>query len=93
MENISITLKSYLLLLLNCEVVSDSFVTPWTVAHEAPLSMEFPRQEYWSRLPFSSPRDLPVPGIKHASPALVGGFLTTCTTRKALGFYSTIRKG
>ena len=46
------------------------FVTPWTVAHQAPLSMGFPRQEYWSGLPFSSPGDLPDPGIKPGSPAL-----------------------
>ena len=37
---------------------------PWTVAHQAPLTMEFSRQEYWSRLPFPSPGDLPDPGIK-----------------------------
>ena len=46
------------------------FVTPWTVAHQAPLSMEFSRQEYRSGLPFSSPGDLPDPGIKPRSPAL-----------------------
>ena len=49
------------------------FVTPWTVAHQAPLSMEFSRQEYWSGLPFPSSRDLPNPGIKPTaleSPAL-----------------------
>ena len=49
----------------------------WTVAHQAPLSMEFPRQEYWNRLPFSSPGDLPDPGIELTSPALAGGFFTT----------------
>ena len=43
-------------------------VTPWTVAHQAPLSMGFPRQGYWSGFPFS-PRDLPDPGIKPTSPA------------------------
>ena len=43
------------------------FVTPWTVAHQALLSMEFSRQEYWSGLPFSSPQDLLDPGIKLAS--------------------------
>ena len=43
------------------------FVTPWTVALEVPLSMRFPRQEYWSGLPFPSPGDLPDPGIKLAS--------------------------
>ena len=56
------------------------FVTPWTVAHQVPLSMEFPRQEYWSRLPFPTSGDLPDPGIEDASllsPALAGGFFTT----------------
>ena len=46
------------------------FVTPWSVAHQAPLSMEFPRQEYWNGLPFPSPGDLPDPGIEPGSPAL-----------------------
>ena len=45
-------------------------MTPWTVAHQAPLSMEFSRQEYWSGLPFLSSGDLPDPGIKPGSPAL-----------------------
>ena len=49
--------------------MSDSFVTPWTVIHQAPLSMGFPRQEYWSELPFPSPEDLPYKGIKPASRA------------------------
>ena len=43
-------------------------VTPWTVAHQSPLSMGFSRQEYWSGLPFPSPGDLPNPGIKPMSP-------------------------
>ena len=43
--------------------MSDSFVIPWTVTCQAPLSMGFPRQEYWSRLPFPPPGDLPDPGI------------------------------
>ena len=46
------------------------FVTPWTVARQAPLSMGFPRQEYWSRLPLLSPGDLPDPGIEPVSPTL-----------------------
>ena len=46
------------------------FVTPWTVAHEAPPSMEFSRQEYWSGLPFPSPGDLANPGIEPGSPTL-----------------------
>ena len=44
--------------------------TPWTVAHQAPPSMEFSRQEYWSGLPFPSPGDLPNPGIEPESPKL-----------------------
>ena len=47
-----------------------TFVTPWTTAHQAPLSMEFSRQECWSREPFPSPEDLPDPRIKPRSPAL-----------------------
>ena len=46
------------------------FATPWTAACQAPLSMEFSRQEYWSGLPFPSPGDLPDPGIKPGSSAL-----------------------
>ena len=58
----------------------------WTVAHQAPLSMGFSSQEYWSSLPFPSPGDLPDPGIRPMSlrsPELAGGFLTTSTTWKA----------
>ena len=47
-----------------------SLVTPWTVACQAPLSVGFSIQEYWSGLPFPSPGDLPDPGIKPRSPAL-----------------------
>ena len=54
-------------------------VTPWTIALQAPLSMEFSRQEYWSRLLFPTPRDLPDPGIEPMSPELAGGFFTTET--------------
>ena len=64
-------------LLFSCSVMSDSFVTPWTVAHQAPLPMRLPRQEYWSGLPFPSLGDLPDPGIKPVFPALAGGFFTT----------------
>ena len=55
-------------------VVSTSAI-PWTVAHWAPLSMEFSRQEYWSWLPCPSPGDLPDPGIKPRSPALLADSL------------------
>ena len=59
-------------------------VTPWTVAYQAPLTMGFPMQEYWSRLPFPSPGDLPDPGIEpiNLSPALAGGFFTSSPPRK-----------
>ena len=52
-------------------------VTPWTVAHQAPLSMELSRQEYWSGLTFPTPGDLCDPGIKPVSPALADRFFTT----------------
>ena len=58
-------------------------LTPWTVAHQAFLSMGFFRQEYWSGLPCPPPGDLPNPGVKCTSltaPALAGGFFTTSTT-------------
>ena len=50
--------------------MSNSLQPPWTVAHQAPLSMGFSRQEYWSGLPFPSPGDLPNPGVQPGSPAL-----------------------
>ena len=50
---------------------------PWTAAHQAPLSMGFSRQEYWSGLPFPPPGHLPNPGIEPVSPALAGGCFTT----------------
>ena len=59
--------------MLSHSVVSDS-VTPWTVACQAPLSIGFSWQEYWSGLPFPPPGDLPDPGIKLRSPALAGRF-------------------
>ena len=62
-----------------CSAVSES-ATPWTVAHQAPLSMEFSRQEHWSKLPFPPSGDLPDPGIKPTSPvssALADRFFTT----------------
>ena len=57
--------------------MSDSLATPWTVAHQAPLYMGFPRQEYWSGLPFPFPRDLLDSGIKHGSPPLQAHSLPT----------------
>ena len=69
-------------MLLHCLALSCAwlFVIPWTVAHQAPESMGFPRQEYWSGLSFPSSRDLPNPGmvpVSPASPALVGTFFIT----------------
>ena len=63
------------------------FVAPWTVACQAPLSIGFSRQDYWSGLPYPSLGDLPNPGIEPTSPmspALAGGFLTTSTTWQAM---------
>ena len=60
-----------------CSVVLDSlFATPWTVAHQAPLSMGFPRKEHQGVLLFPPPRDCPDPEIEPTSPALAGGFFT-----------------
>ena len=59
------------------------FATPWTIAHQVPLSMGFPRLEYWSKLPFPSPGDLPDPRIEPVSlmpPVLAGRFFTTTAT-------------
>ena len=53
------------------------FAIQWTAAYQAPLSMEFSRQEYWSGLPFPSPGDLPHPGIEPRSPALQADTLTS----------------
>ena len=55
--------------LFSSSVVSDCFATPWTIVHQAPLSVGFPRHWSWSGLPFPSPGDLPDPGIKPTSPA------------------------
>ena len=62
------------------------FETPWTIACQTPLSMEFPRQECWNGLPFLSPGDLSNPEVETtslASPTLAGGFFTTCATLEA----------
>ena len=60
----------------DCSILAQEI--PWTSqARQAPLSMGFPRQEYWSKLPFPSPRVLPYPGMEPTSPALAGEFFTT----------------
>ena len=71
---------------LSHSVLSNSLRPPWTVAHQAPLSMGFSRQEYWSGLPFTPPRGFLDPGIKPtslASPALAARFFTTSATWEA----------
>ena len=80
------SIRVYIYILLSCSVVSDS-ETPWAVAHQAPLSMEFSRQEYWSRLLFFTPGDLSDPGIKTVSlapPPLAGRFFTTAPPGKPI---------
>ena len=70
-----------------CSVMSDS-ATPWTIARQAPLYMKLSRQEYWSRLPFPIPGDLPDPGTEStllASPALAGGLFTPVLPGKPIG--------
>ena len=62
------------------------FATPWTVTHQAPPSMGFFRQEYWSGLPFPSPGDLSDPGIKPRSPALQADALGKINVKTALSF-------
>ena len=73
-----------------CSVMSDS-ATSWTAAHEAPVSMGFPRQEYWSGLPFPTSGELPHPGIEPESLAsleLAGGFFTTAPPGKPIYIYT-----
>ena len=75
--------------MLSCFSCVLLFETPWAVALQAPLSMGFSCQEYWSRFSFLSPGDLPNPGIEpmsHKSPALAGGFFTTSITWEAQAF-------
>ena len=66
-------------ILVGCLVAKlcPTLAIPWTVAHQAPLSMGFSRQQYWSGLPFPSPGDLPDPGIEPGSPALQADSLPT----------------
>ena len=77
--NPALQLKENSLVTGRCLVTKSclTLASPWTVAHQAPLSMGFPRQEYWNGLPFPPSGDLPDPGIKPMSPSLAGGFFTT----------------
>ena len=68
-----------------CAQSCPTLYAPWTVVHQAPLFMEFSRQEYWSRLPFLTPGDLPDPGVEPMSlesPALASEFFTTVPPEK-----------
>ena len=72
--------------MLSCFSRVQLFATPWTVALQAPLSMRFSKQEYWSGLPFPTPGDLPDPGIEPTPlmfPALAGRFSTANATWEA----------
>ena len=72
--------------MLSCFSCVWLFVTPWTIAHQATLSVWFSREEYWSGLPCPPPGGFPTPGIEPMSlisPALAGGFFTTSATWEA----------
>ena len=72
-------------------MVSDPPAAPWTVAHQAPLSIGSPRQVYGSWLPFPSSGDLPNSGIEPVSPALAGGFLATDPPGKPVLYIISVR--
>ena len=74
----------------SCSVVSDFLWPPWTVAYQAPPSMGFSRQEYWSGLPFPSPGDLPDPGIEPGPPAFQADALTSESPGKKNGLNKDI---
>ena len=77
--------------MLSCFSPVQLFVTPWTVIHQALLSMGFSRQEYWSVLPCSPPGDIPHLGMEPGSPALPGGFLTTELPGKYMNIFEIIQ--
>ena len=75
--------------MLSCSFMSDS-ATPWIIACQSSLTMEFSKQEYWDRLPFPTPGDLPNPGFEPASlvsPMLADGFFTTTPPGKQISLY------
>ena len=67
--------------------MSDSFAIPWAVAYQAPLSTGFPKQEYWSELPFPSPEDLSDARVEPISLALAGVFFTSESPGKPDDYY------
>ena len=84
---LSLNCSLYQVRVLSCSVVSNSFETPRTAAHQAPLSKRFSRQEYWSGLPCPSPGDLPNPGIKPRSFTLQVNSLPSEPPGKSLAEY------
>ena len=78
--------------MLSCFSHVQLFVMLWIVAHQAPLSIGFSRQEYWNGLPYPSPGDLPDPGIEPMSLALAGGFFITSTTWDYILLWVLLRK-
>ena len=72
---------------MSCSVATGFFVSPWIVASQAPQSVEFSRQEYWSGLPFPPPRDLPHPGIEPGSTCIAGRFSLSEPPGKLLCVY------
>ena len=85
LKQIYMLILSLLSLSVSHSVVSNSLGSLWTVACQAPLSIGFPRQEYWSGLPFSSPGDIPDPGIEPGSPALQADSLPSQPSREKGG--------
>ena len=71
------SVQNVLLLLFSCSLMASSSAISWSVARRAPLSTEFPKQECWSGLPFSSPGDLPNPRIESTPPISAGRFFIT----------------
>ena len=79
-------------LLFSCQVMSDSFESPWTGGCQAPLSRGFPRQEYWSGQPFPSPGDHTGPGTEPTSPGLAGKFFATKSPGKSSHMFIRLDK-
>ena len=84
--------KIHTLLLFSCQVVSNSSVTAWSVAHQAPLSMGSSRHQYWSGLPFLSPGNLPDPGIWTRVSCIAGGFFIPEPPGKLQNIHTVISK-
>ena len=76
---------------VSLSAVSDSLQTPWTIVHQAPLSMGFSKQKYWSGLPCPLPGDLPNPGIEPRCPALQADSLPSEPTGQLAGFVKRLK--